>query len=398
MLSALIISVGILTGAALLWPRVAHARLWRAGVTPLASIIGSGFLVIGPILIVSFGEFSPLVMAALCALAYAFGGAIRFNIARIDATGGSRSRAEQTLETGASWVLAFAYVISVAYYLFLFGTFSVSLTAVNDIYHARLVTTAAFLIILLVGWGHGFAALESLEQITVGIKLAVIAGLLCGLVWYFADRVVHDSLVFNPIITTGYASIALFAGLLVTTQGFEISRYLGNEYDAPMRIRSMRLAQLLASAIYLIYMVLVGFVFPAGQIPLSETGVIDLFQIVAPVLPMLLIAAALSSQFSAAVADTGGSGGLVAELTGARVSERSGYVVVAILGLALVWVVSVFEIISLASRAFALYYGLQSAIAARGAMEQQGARLKSAWFATLSAVGFAIAIIGEPVE
>lgn len=50
------------TGAILAWPRPAYAPLWRASITPLASIIGSGFLVPGPILDVSFGMLAPLVV------------------------------------------------------------------------------------------------------------------------------------------------------------------------------------------------------------------------------------------------------------------------------------------------------------------------------------------------
>ena len=79
-----------------------------------------------------------------------------------------------------------------------FGAFSVSLTSQNDAYHAHLVTTAVFLLILLVGWTRGFPALEWLEQVSVGIKLAVIAGLLFGLGWFFVGRLEASALLFNP--------------------------------------------------------------------------------------------------------------------------------------------------------------------------------------------------------
>ena len=63
-------------------PRVVNSVTWRATVTPLASIIGSGFLVLGPIMKHSFGPSGILVMLMLCVGAYLIGGAIRFNIAR----------------------------------------------------------------------------------------------------------------------------------------------------------------------------------------------------------------------------------------------------------------------------------------------------------------------------
>ena len=58
-----------------------QSSLWRATVTPLASIIGSGFLVLAPILVYAYGSKAPLVMGALVLGAYLFGSAIRFNIA-----------------------------------------------------------------------------------------------------------------------------------------------------------------------------------------------------------------------------------------------------------------------------------------------------------------------------
>jgi hypothetical protein len=153
--------------------------------------------------------------------------------------------------------------------------------------------------------------------------------------------------------------------------------------------------------IYLIYSVLLSFVFIPGMLELSETAIIDLIAVVAPILPLLLIGAAISAQFSAAVADTGGSGGLIEELTGRRVSARAGYAILVVVGLVLTWAFSVFEIISYASRAFALYYALQALIAAKAALHQpQGGRNAlgvALGFAILGLIGFAIAVWGAAV-
>src|SRR5512133_372722 len=63
---------------------IAHERtrkhLRHARATPLASIFGSGFLVIVPILNGAVGPYSIVAMAGVCALAYAMGSVIRFNI------------------------------------------------------------------------------------------------------------------------------------------------------------------------------------------------------------------------------------------------------------------------------------------------------------------------------
>lgn len=395
MMNVLILGAALGTALLLLWPRLSRARLWRATVTPLASIIGSGFLVLGPILEAAYGIWAPLVMAALCLGAWLFGAAVRANIAR--RAQGTRSPAEERLETGASWALAFAYVISVAYYLNLFGAFGTRLTPWNDPLHAKLLTSAMFLLVLGVGWTRGFSALERLEQIAVGLKLAIIAGLLAGLAVFFSDKAGAGALLANPPTLSGWAALTLGFGLIVTVQGFETTRYLGAEYTAPTRIRAMKLAQGLSAVIYMAYIGLIAYVFPPGTGDSSETAIIGLMGLVAPILPLMLTAAALAAQFSAAVADTGGAGGLVEELTRRRVRVRMAYALLVALGLVLTWMMDVFEIIAFASRAFALYYALQSGIAALGA-RAEGRRGRALAFEALALLGLVIAVFGAPVE
>ena len=398
MLTALILAAGLLTGVLLVWPPLARSRLWRATITPLASIIGSGFLVLGPVLEHSYGYFAPAVMAALCAAAYAFGNAIRYNITmRMEGPHG-RSAAEEQLEILASWALAFAYIISVAYYLNLFGAFAVSLTPFDSPTNGKAVTTAVFAVILVTGWTRGFHALERMEQVSVGIKLAIIAAMIAGLAWYFAARIGDGGLVFDPPTQTGWPALTLAFGLIVTVQGFETARYLGADYDARTRRRAMRIAQGLSTVIYMIYIGLIAYLFTPDEAQLSETAIIDMMRIVAPILPLLLVAAALAAQFSAAVADTGGAGGLVQELTKGRVKVHMAYAILVGAGVALTWASDIFAIIAYASRAFAVYYAIQAAIAAVAAHRHEKAPLRATLYAALSAFGFVIAIFGTPAE
>ncbi|PUB19244.1 hypothetical protein [Yoonia sediminilitoris] len=398
MLNVWIVLVTLCAGALLMYPRLANARLWRAAITPLASIIGSGFLVLGPVLNASFGQYAPAIMVILCLLAYSFGSVIRFNIIRLAVHGTARRKIEDRLETLASWALAFAYVVSVAYYLNLLGAFAVSQTEADTARNAKLITSMVLILILLIGWSKGFRALERMEQLSVGLKLSIIAGLLFALGWYFLEKAAGHALRANPAVVSGWPALTMVAGLLVTVQGFETSRYLGNEYDPMTRVRSMQVAQWLSTAICVVYLLLLSYVFAPGTLVLDETAIIDMMAIVAPILPLLLITAAISAQFSAAVADTGGSGGLIMELTGGRVSERAGYAALVAVGLGLTWAFSVFEIISYASRAFAVYYALQALIATIGAWAQRSSPGKAVLFASLALIGFVIAIFGVPVE
>jgi hypothetical protein len=84
---------------------------------------------------------------------------------------------------------------------------------------------------------------------------------------------------------------------------------------------------------------------------------------ISTILPAMLIVAAVMSQFSAAVADTAGSGGLLSEFSHRRMTPRHGYLLVAVMAIILIWSASIFEIITIASRAFALYYLLQCVVA-----------------------------------
>lgn len=397
MQSAAILLVTVAVAILLIHPKLTKAPLWLATITPLASIIGSGFLVLGPILEDSYGVIAPAVMLALCAGAYLFGATIRFNMAMIDRDAGHRHPAESRLETLSSWSLDFAYIISVAYYLNLFGAFGVSLTPVDDTFHARILASAVFLLILSVGWMRGFSTLERLEQISVGIKLAIIAGLLAGLAVYFTRQAAAAELVFNRPVVTGWGGLTLAFGLIVTVQGFETSRYLGETYDMRTRARSMRLAQGISAAIYMTYIGLLTYSLPRGAMALDETAIIEAMRIVAPILPLLLVAAALSAQMSAAVADTSGSGGLIEELTHGRITTRQGYAVLVAAGLALTWTTNVFQIISFASRAFAIYYTLQAAIATIGAWRNDDTA-RTAIFGTATGLAALIVVFGRPVE
>lgn len=380
----------VVVGAVLWLPFLRLRDTWRAMITPLASIIGSGFLVLGPILEHSYGAWAPAIMAALCVVAWGFGSAVRHNIAVIDQ---NADAARTWPETLASALLGFAFTISVAYYLNLFGAFGLSLTPFDSPTNARILTTIIYAVILVTGFTKGFQMLEQMEYASVTLKLAIIAGLFVGLAHYNWTAIADGRLHLGAHSVTGFAALTLAFGLIVTVQGFETSRYLGNTYDAKTRIVSMQWAQLLATAIYMVYIAFVAYAFePSGE-ALKETAIVDMMAVVAPVLPALLVAAALAAQFSAAVADTGGSGGLIAELSRRRITPKQAYLVVGAIGLALTWLSDVFSIISYASRAFAAYYAVQAFIAARTA---------TGWrrilFAGLAILGLAIAIFGQAVE
>lgn len=236
-----------------------------------------------------------------------------------------------------------------------------------------------------------------MEQVSVGIKLAINSGLLFGLIIYFGQTALKGELLRNPATISGWSAITLMFGLIVTVQGFETTRYLGGTYDSATRVTSMRLGQVLSTLIYMCYIVLLSYAFAPGTLELDETSIIELMGIVAAILPALLVAAALSAQFSAAVADTSESGGLIAEVTRDKIPPRAAYALLVAAGLALTWSANVFQIISNASRAFAAYYTLQAGFAALGAYGQRD--MKRAVLLSIAALlGIVITLFGQSVE
>lgn len=381
-------------------PRVLQSQLWRATVTPLASIIGSGFLIIGPILERDFGYAGIIVLVGLCGIAYGIGAAIRFNILEYDrAANDSIPATIRKLETASSWALMFAYVVSVSYYLNLFGAFAVDLTPFNNATNAKIAASLALLTIGVFGWLKGLSALERIEEFAVGLKLAIIGGFLVGLAWFVLGLLQGDGLFYNDPLEFRFHSIAVALGLVITVQGFETSRYLGAQYDAQTRVRTMKYSQWISTAIYLVYIVLVSFGFAAGSIETTETAIIDMSRVVATFLPVMLVAAALAAQFSAAVADTGGSGGLLDELSRKRISAGTAYFLVCSGGLVITWTINIYQIISFASRAFAVYYFLQIVIAICFALQaKRPLWLRIGFFVVMALIALAIVVLGQPAE
>ena len=203
-----------------------------------------------------------------------------------------------------------------------------------------------------------------------------------------------QGVILSPATETGPAALFLVFGLIVTVQGFETVRYMGAEYAPALRIRAMHMALLIATLIYMAYLLPLSLIFTPAPQAVIETAIIDMMGRLAPILAPLLMIAALSAQFSAALADTGGSGGLLAELTRDRIGARHGYVILGAVALILTWVGDVFSIIGYASRAFAFYYALQAAIAAAGA----GNWPKRLFFIAMALLGGAITLFGTSGE
>jgi hypothetical protein len=124
----------------------------------------------------------------------------------------------------------------------------------------------------------------------------------------------------------------------------------------------MRAAQLISTVVYLLFLALTTVLFQE-DLGADVTAIIEMCRPVAVVLPLLISVAAIGSQFSAAVADDSGAGGLIEDLSGGQIPARYVYLIIMLVTVAVTWETNVNQIIAYASRAFALYYALQCIVA-----------------------------------
>jgi len=348
-------------------PKLQNSESWQATLTPLSSIIGSGFLIMSPLLASVVGGLSPIAVTGIVVLAYAIGSVIRFNIVHIEPRidNGSLSKRTRDIEYLGDIALVLAYMVAVAFYLSLLSSFLLSYLGIDNQDAERWLTTLIIIFISVVGYKRGLGGLEKLEALSMSVQLSIVLALLFGLaafsyLFYSSGETLHFDYPQRDIST----QVRIIAGALLVVQGFETSRFLGEKYNPQLRVATMKKAQIISGILYVVSVIL--FLPVVQHLDLQNiqlAKIVDVTGMAAIVLPFMLIGAALMSQFSAAVADTSGGGGLLCENSGKRISTRIGYLGISACAILLVWAVDLIEIITLASRAFAFYYFLQTLLA-----------------------------------
>ncbi|TVM34984.1 hypothetical protein DQK91_06125 [Oceanidesulfovibrio marinus] len=429
--SSLIVAAtaALVCGVLLFYKPLTASPAWRATVTPLASIMGSGFLVCVPLLYANIGNYSVLAMAVLLGLAYAVGSVIRFNIrygeplfqkqnppdvferiehrlhiAHRDAAHRIKiGEAADLLEKISHVALSGAYCISVSYYLQLLASFALQPLNLHTAWIAKSLVTLILAGIAIIGFTRGLKGIERVERIVVGVNLAMIAALVAGLAHFNAVSAMDGSWHLRHLGVSGdkLHVVRLLMGMLIVVQGFETSRFLGSEHSQGERIRTMRWAQLISTVIYLVFIGLMAAVIgnTQGDLQSGITAIVALSAVVAPILPALLTITAIGSQFSAATADDAGCSGLLEAIFKRWMPARYAYVVVSALSISITWMTDVYQIISYASRAFALFYVLQCVVALlvmRKVSDVPARRAKTGLYAGLALICLLITLFGIP--
>ena len=406
MLNIVLVVVAAVVLAFMFHPRVTQNNSWHATLTPLSSIIGSGFLILPPLLVSVVGVYSPVAVVGIVLFAYAIGSVIRFNIIHAEPLLHDRKAHPliHRVDLVANAALSFAYVTAVAFYLSLLSAFLLTFLGYENAHTLeRTLTTVVIVFIASTGFLRGLRGLEKLEAYSMSLQLSIVAALLLGVFVYDYNFMQSEqSLSFEIQDRDVLEKVFILAGILLVVQGFETSRFLGEKYHAEVRVRTMRWAQLIAGVLFVVSVIaLMPIVQHLDLAHIEVEEIVAATGLVATALPLMLIVAAVMSQFSAAVADTVGAGSLASESSQGKLKTNMGYLVVSIFAIALVWTADLLEIISYASRAFALYYLLQCFVgimANRHHYKNKVRHLHNAHFVTVAGILAFVVVFAIPAE
>ncbi len=334
--------------------------------TPLASIFGSGFLVVVPILASAVGPYAVFAMIAVALVAFQVGYIVRHNIHCAEATLAKGGRSFTVIvERLSNIALVGAYVVSVCLYVHILSTFVLGRFELDSDFNKSLLTTVVIGIITVIGLFGGLKPLENLERWALYVTILILVIMLVMFGIYDANQFLAQRSFTLPEMPqrSAWEIVTIVAGTLIVVQGFETTRYLGAHFDAPTRIRASRWSQYFSLSIYVLFVALAQPIVPVLNGHYADNSLIKLAAAASFLLPVPLIIAASLSQFSAAVADTVAAAANMQEASRRRISTRLGYLMVGVTAMVLAWSGSTFEIITLASRAFAFYYLLQCMVA-----------------------------------
>jgi len=366
----------------------------RASVTPLASILGSGLLIIVPVLERTLGSLSLFGAAGVCAVAWVVGTSVRHCVRVVEPAlaSGSPDRVNARLDRAGDAVIVVAYVISVALYLRIMAQYVISYAdpGASGLWD-RVLACAAVALIVVVGITRGFAGLNLLDRVSLAVVLTLTTLLGGTLLLHDTRGLSGSGLALPPVPHVGISTVLrVLGGIVITVQGFETVQYLGDRYDAETRVWASRLAQLVSASIYLGFVAVATPVMGLGTAKGPDGTLLDITARVAPWLALPLVLSAVLSQFSAAVADTvaaeGNLRGLSRFMRGPTTYLVSGGAAVLLAATA-----PTFTIVAVASRAFAAYYAIQAALA----MRTSTSRTRKAGYGALSIVMVAVTLFAQ---
>jgi len=222
---------------------VSILRIVPAMSTPLASIFGSGFLVIVPVLASSVGPYSVWAMIAVAFVAFHVGAIVRHNILCAEpvlAVG--HQRMTLFLERLSDVALVVAYIVSVCLYIHILSAFVLGAFEMDSGFNKSLLTTLVIAVITVIGLIGGLKPLVQLERWALYVTILMLLLLLGGFAIHDVSSLLDTGRLIMPVLPqrSAWEMATIVAGTLIVVQGFETPRYLGRRFDTWTRIRASR--------------------------------------------------------------------------------------------------------------------------------------------------------------
>ncbi len=371
-------------------PKVQGSVTYKAMVVPLANIMDVGFLVMSPIIVVLVGFKAPLVMLGICLLAILAGFAIAYNIRHYEPLIGKPDRLHRW-NSFATWALIAASIVNIAYYSQLLT--SLVLLPLGDLYTpTRAAVTAAVVlgVLSIVGFTKGLSLLARVGNKTTAFNLSALGAVLVAFAAYNLQQLIGADFEFPDFeTTTDTETFRKLLGFFAIVQGFEAARYMGAYFGAQERVKTMRIAQVIASTVFVLLIALSLILFVQVKPEPNGTAIFIVSREVSVFLPFLILAAALGSQLSAIVNAVNSRSEMLIEEVGKGLPQKFTFPFILVPAIVVVLLTDVVSAVALASRVFAAYFLLQAFIAGRLAWRAR----RWPWVTFFAAIGAAMAVI-----
>ena len=387
------VGLGFLTLLALAYvlyrPRIQQSKDYQATVVPLANIMDVGFILFSPAIVLLVGFRAPFFMLGICLVAIAAGLAIAYNIRNYEPVEGEGGRPDR-LERISEWSLLGASMVNIAYYTMILMML-IQLPFDWDSVNGRTVMGIALLAVLVViGMSGGMDWLNQAGNRTTAFNLAAVIGIVIAFLVANVQEALGGRWDLGPSPDLGTEEIRKMIGLFAIVQGFEASRYIGVRFGAERRVSTMRVAQVVSTIVFVLFVVtlLLAFLPPPPGVEDDASAIFAVSALVGDMLPWLLLLAALGSQTSAIIGATSSRSDM---LVNHKIPRTTTFPIILVPAIMLVIFVDVNMAVNLASRVFAAFFTIQASLALILASRKKN------WWAVAGFAGGAVGMLTSMV-
>ncbi len=383
----------LLLAGVLYRPRVQESRGYQAMVVPLANIMDVGFILFSPAIVLLAGFRAPWFMLGICLVAMAAGTAVAYNIRHyepIEGAGGMPDRLEETSE----WALLGASIVNIAYYTIVLIAIALLPFGVGSGSVETAIGVGLLVVVIAVGMSGGMDWLNRQSDRTTAFNLAAVVGIVVAFLVFNVQDVLGGRWDLGEPTAMGADDVRRMIGLFAVVQGFEASRYIGVRFGAERRVRTMRLAQVVSTVVFVLFVVSLLVVFLPPMADADGAAILLAADEVggAP-LPWLLLLAALGSQTSAIIGATSSRSDMLVER---RVPRRLSFPIILVPAILMVVLVDLNVAVNLASRVFAAFFTIQASLAVLLA-HRAGNRSAVAGFTLVVLAMLTVLVLGLPL-